>query len=127
METSPTYDVFLSYSRSDAVEVQGLAQLLRASGLRIWFDQWELVPGQVWADAVADAARSSLTALVCIGPSGRSTRQWHELSSVLGDDLASRGPHRVIPILLPGADAASLPNSLHALSWVDFRNGLEVS
>ena len=26
---------------------------------------------------------------------------------------------------MPGADAASLPNSLQALSWADFRNGLE--
>jgi hypothetical protein len=34
-----TYDVFLSHNSRDKPRVRGLAEDLRAAGLRVWFDE----------------------------------------------------------------------------------------
>jgi hypothetical protein len=39
------YDVFLSHSSKDKTVVRAVAERLRADGLRVWFDEWILKPG----------------------------------------------------------------------------------
>src|ERR1700693_5283674 len=36
------YDVFLSHSSKDKDVVRTIAERLRADGLRVWFDEWEV-------------------------------------------------------------------------------------
>jgi hypothetical protein len=43
-ETFP-YDVLLSHSAKDKAAVRPLAERLRADGLKVWFDEWVLKPG----------------------------------------------------------------------------------
>ena len=78
-----------------------------------------------WKDAIAAAIRRSSAVVVCIGPSVASAWQEEELRSVLGGETVEQQPHAVIPLLLPGADPASLPRSLSRFSWTDLRNGLD--
>jgi hypothetical protein len=44
-EDHKAFDVFLSYSSTDKVRVRRLARRLEASGLRVWFDEWIIKPG----------------------------------------------------------------------------------
>lgn len=39
------YDVFLSHSEKDKAVVRPLAERLRNDGLKVWFDEWEIKPG----------------------------------------------------------------------------------
>jgi len=39
------YDVFLSHATADKSAVRELAERLKADGLRVWFDEWEIHPG----------------------------------------------------------------------------------
>ena len=39
------YDVFLSHSAKDKAVVRPLAERWRADGLKVWFDEWVLQPG----------------------------------------------------------------------------------
>ena len=39
------YDVFLSHSAKDKAVVRPLAERLRKDGLKVWFDEWVLKPG----------------------------------------------------------------------------------
>jgi len=39
------YDVFLSHSAKDKAVVRELAERLREAGLRLWFNEWVLKPG----------------------------------------------------------------------------------
>jgi len=38
-------DVFLSHSAKDKAVVRPLAERLRADGVKVWFDEWVLAPG----------------------------------------------------------------------------------
>src|ERR1051325_8663447 len=40
-----THDVFLSHSSKDKATVRPIAERLRADGLRVWLDDWEIRPG----------------------------------------------------------------------------------
>src|SRR4051812_36790688 len=39
------YDVFLSHSAKDKAVVRPLAERLRKDGVKVWFDEWVLKPG----------------------------------------------------------------------------------
>ena len=39
------YDVFLSHSAKDKAVVRPLAERLGQDGLKVWFDEWVLQPG----------------------------------------------------------------------------------
>ncbi len=39
------FDVFLSHSSKDKDVVRDLAERLRADGVKVWFDEWEIQPG----------------------------------------------------------------------------------
>ncbi len=41
------YDVFISHSAKDKPAARELAERLKADGLRIWFDEWEIKPGDM--------------------------------------------------------------------------------
>lgn len=50
------YDVFISHSAKDKPAVRELAGRLRASGLRVWPDEWEIQPGDMiglWSSATS--------------------------------------------------------------------------
>ncbi len=50
------YDVFLSHSSKDKAVVCPLAERLRADGLKVWFDEWLLKPG----DSIPATNRNAL-------------------------------------------------------------------
>ena len=52
MSTEFQYDVFLSHNQADKPRVRRLAERLRAAGLRVWFDEWVIQPGDDIARAV---------------------------------------------------------------------------
>ena len=41
------YDVFISHSAKDKPAVRELAERLKADGLRVWLDEWEIQPGDM--------------------------------------------------------------------------------
>src|ERR1035441_1256119 len=101
------YDVFLSYARRDQELVERVARDLRDAGVKVWFDEWALVPGESLRAVGASFGRARLVAAF-LGPSGLDKRQNKELEDVLlvsGSDRQTT----VIPVLLPGAEPQNLP------------------
>ncbi|WP_179131530.1 toll/interleukin-1 receptor domain-containing protein [Candidatus Entotheonella palauensis] len=45
MSNEYLWDVFLSYSGRDRIRVEWLAERLRETDLRVWFDEWVIKPG----------------------------------------------------------------------------------
>jgi hypothetical protein len=94
------YDVFLSHSHADKPRVRWLAERLRAAGLRVWFDEWIIQPGDDIYLAVERGLEVLRTLVLCLSPAALDS-DWVglERSTVLFRDPANAG-RRFIPLLL---------------------------
>ena len=121
---STQYDVFLSHATLDKPDVEELARRLQGAGLSPFLDKWHLVPGEPIQEALENALDNSRSCAVCIGPGEIGPWQNEEMRSALEDRVRDR-KYRVIPVILPGAKAPTLPRFLRRLLWVDFGGGLD--
>ena len=60
------YDVFLSHSSKDKDIVRPLAERLRADGLRVWFDEWILKPGDSIPAKIEEGLERSRGLVLCM-------------------------------------------------------------
>ena len=61
-----THDVFLSHSAKDKAVVRPLAERLRADGLKVWFDDWEIKPGDSIPAKIEEGLEHSLVPVLCM-------------------------------------------------------------
>ena len=117
------FDVFLSHNRKDLSAIERLANELKARGLAVWLDKWELEPGKPWQEALEKVIETTKAAAVLVGKDGLGPWQNREMRALLS---AFVDRHlRVIPVLLPGAKKKPrLPLFLCQLTWVDLRGGV---
>jgi hypothetical protein len=119
-----SFDVFLSHNSKDKPAVRKLAEVLRARGLKVWLDEWELVPGRPWQEALEEVIETTGASAVLVGKDGLGPWQNNEMRSCLSEFVNRKLP--VIPVLLPGTPKApKLPIFLQAFHWVDLRGGLK--
>ena len=111
-------DVFLSHNKADKPRVRTLAERLRAAGLRVWFDEWIIQPGDDIYLAIERGLEASRTLVLCLSPAALGS-DWVTLerSTVLFRDPSNAG-RRFIPLLL--ADC-KLPDTLRRCKYVDYR------
>ena len=100
------FDVFLSHSAKDKAVVRPLAERLRQDGLKVWFDEWALKPGD------------SIPAKIEAGPLKFGTRNsefgipwfgsdWAQLEAgTLGSDFGPRTSDFGLPLSLRLDDAS---------------------
>jgi len=120
---SDGFDVFLSHNSSDKRTVRRLARKLKATGLNVWFDEWELIPGRPWQKALEEIVAKTQSAVVLVGPDGVGPWEDYEMRACLSEFV--RRDISVIPVLLPGApQKPDLPLFLKQFTWVDMRKGL---
>lgn len=61
-----THDVFLSYSAMDKEVFRALAAKLKADRLRVWFDEWEIRPGDNVPAKIEEGLEHSRLLLLCM-------------------------------------------------------------
>jgi len=61
-----TYDVFLSHSSKDKSVVRELAERLRDDGVHVWFDEWEIRPGDSIPVKIEQGIQESRTLVLCM-------------------------------------------------------------
>jgi hypothetical protein len=113
-----SYDVFLSHNHKDKPQVRRLAERLRAAGLRVWFDEWIIQPGDDIYLAIERGLEHSRTMILCLSPHALGS-DWvgQERSTVLFRDPSNKG-RRFIPLLLADCE---LPDTLRRFKYVDYR------
>src|SRR5450755_4118362 len=96
-------EVFLSYSSTDRQTARNLQRLLSDAGVRVWFDEVNIVPGTRWETELRDAMASAEVVLMLVG--GHPPEQWQsfEFRSVL-ERASSDARFRVVPVLLQGSN-----------------------
>ncbi|MEO3923464.1 toll/interleukin-1 receptor domain-containing protein [Micromonosporaceae bacterium B7E4] len=115
------YDLFVSYSHSDRSLVEKFASELRKRHLRVWFDGWEMRPGDILRERISAGIADASFFLVVLSPESLASN-WvkYELNAGMIDEI-ERGHVRVIPAIAGGATVADLPADLRAKYCLDLR------
>lgn len=113
----PEFDVFLSYSSKDKVIARNIAKRMRADGLRLWFDEWEIKPGDNIPSKIEDGLERSRVLVLCISAEAFGS-DWARLEA---DTFRFRDPlnkeRRFIPLRL---DASPIKGSLAQSLYIDW-------
>ncbi len=117
MSETLTHDVFLSYSSKDKAIVRAVAERLRADGLRVWFDEWEIRPGDSIPAKIEEGLEHSRTLVLCMSANAFGS-EWARLES---GTFRFRDPlnkdRRFIPLRL---DAAAIRGSLAQFVYINW-------
>ena len=116
-----SFDVFLSYARSDGAAAAELNGWLRAQGFHTFFDRSELSPGLRWIPALEDAIGHSDAVVILVGRHGFGNTQQYERELALVRQTRDEG-FPVIPVLMPGCDNPPT-GFLQLLTWIDLSRG----
>jgi hypothetical protein len=118
------YDVFLSHNSKDKPQVRQLAERLRAAGLRVWFDEWVIQPGDDIYLAIERGLEAARVQVLCLSPAALGS-DWVALerSTVLFRD-PTNADRRFVPVLL--ADC-KLPDTLRRYKYVDLREDTDAA
>ena len=112
------WDVFVSYGHEDAEWVRALAANLERAGLKVFFDEWELVGGDRITWQLEKGVHESASGVLVVSPHSLS-RPWvrEEYEALLRQAVEAPG-RRLVPVLYADAE---LPVFLANRLWVDFR------
>lgn len=118
MARSFSYDVFLSHNSKDKPRVRKLAERLKKAGLKVWFDEWCIKPGEIIALKVDEGLEQSRVLLLCVSQNALESG-WVSLerSTAIHRDPANEG-RRFVPLLL---EACDLPDTLRRYKYLDWR------
>jgi len=113
-----SFDVFLSHNSKDKPQVRRLAERLRTAGLRVWFDEWGIQPGDDIYLAIERGKEASQYLVLCLSQSALDS-DWVSLerSAALIRDPINKD-RRFIPLLL---SECKLPDALQRYKYVDYR------
>jgi hypothetical protein len=112
-----TYDVFLSHSSKDKAVVRAVAERLRADGLRMWFDEWVLKPGDSIPAKIEEGLEHSRVLVLCMSAQAFGS-DWTRLESYtfrFRDPLNTE--RRFIPLRL---DEAPIKISLAQFLYINW-------
>ena len=117
------FDVFLSHSTKDKPIVRALAQRLQQDGVRVWFDEWEILPGDSIFSKIEHGLEHSRRLLLFMSHASL-TSDWATLES---QTVRFRNPlnkgRRLIPIRLDDTEPrGTLAQFLH----IDWRTQTEI-
>src|SRR5574340_166874 len=113
-----SFDVFLSHSAKDKAVVRALAERLRADGLKVWFDEWVLKPGDSIPAKIEEGLEHSRVLVLCMSASAFGS-DWAQLEA---RTFRFRDPlnkdRRFIPLRL---DDAPIRGRLAQYAYIDWR------
>ena len=112
------YDVFLSHSSKDKKVVRQIAQRLKNDGLAVWFDEWQVKPGDSIPAKIEEGLEHSRVLLLCMSRNAFGS-DWAQLEA---NTFRFRDPlnkkRRFIPLRL---DDAEPKGSLAQFLYIDWR------
>jgi hypothetical protein len=117
MSSDFQYDVFLSHSSKDKAAVRPLAERLQADGLKVWFDEWVLKPGDSIPAKIEEGLEHSRVLVLCMSANAFGS-DWAQLEA---GTFRFRDPlnkeRRFIPLRL---DDAPIKGSLAQFLYINW-------
>jgi len=111
------YDAFMSYSSKDKTVAKQIATTLMERGIDIWFDDWEMKPGESLIEKISDAITGSSYLFVLLSKNS-VTSNWvrQELRQAMTEEIYA-DKVKVVPIII---EKCEVPGFLKDKLYVDF-------
>ncbi len=111
------HDVFLSHSAKDKAVVREVAERLQRDGLKVWFDEWEIKPGESIPSKIEHGLEHSRVLVLCMSAHAFGS-DWAQLEA---GTFRFRDPlnkdRRFIPLRI---DEARIKGSLAKFLYIDW-------
>ena len=111
------YDVFLSHSFNDKTVVRTIAKRLKTDRLKVWFDEWEIMPGDSIPAKIEEGLEHSRVLVLCMSANAFGS-DWAQLEA---GTFRFRDPlnkdRRFIPLRL---DDAPIKGSLEQFLYINW-------
>lgn len=114
MNTHPK--AFVSYSHADRDIATRVAEKLRSGGIEVWFDKWEILPGDSLIRKIFEEGLSGADAFIVLLSRNSVESRWVQQELDVAFISKIEGVTRVIPVLV---DDVQVPDHLRTLRWVD--------
>ncbi|HMX17914.1 MAG TPA: toll/interleukin-1 receptor domain-containing protein [Anaerolineales bacterium] len=112
---------FLCYAKENQVIVREFSQRLKSEGwIDPWFDEEDILPGQVWQDSVVHAVRQSHAVIVFLSKEAVASEGFFQKELKLALDTAAEKPEGTIFIIPIRIDHCEVPEMLAKYQYVDY-------
>jgi TIR domain len=110
------HDVFICYSWADKPFVRRLANDISKNGFKVWFDEFELLPGDSLYEKIQSGIKNSAWFLIVLSPDSVQSK-WckRELHNAMEEEFA-RNHVYVVPVL---CRMCEIPGFLKEKLWAD--------
>jgi pimeloyl-ACP methyl ester carboxylesterase len=120
--------IFLSYASQDAAAARRICDALRATGVRVWFDQSELRGGDVWDNAIRQRIKSCALFIAVISQNTHQRDEgYFRLEWKLAVDrshLMSKTRPFLIPVVIDDApNDDQVPDRFREIQWTRLPGG----
>lgn len=114
--------VFISYSHADRSMAEAIANSLNDSGISVWWDQWDIQPGDSLITKIFEHGLSKATHFIVLLSPASVNSTWVKEELSIATIRRIEEMVRVIPVLVEDAE---IPSALRSLFWVDLRSDFE--
>lgn len=112
---------FISYSKIDITHARGFAAKLKSeSWIDPWFDEEDILPGQVWQDRVTHGVSNSHAVIILLSKAAVASEGYFHKEIKLALDTAAEKPEGTIFIIPIRLDECTVPMMLQKYQYVDY-------
>jgi len=117
---------FLSYSKRNREKVLEFAGKLKVlNWIDPWFDEEDILPGQVWESSVINGVRNSHAVIIFLSTEALASEGFFHKEIRLALDTAAEKPEGTIFIIPIRLDECQVPDMLKKYQYVDYFGGME--
>jgi len=112
---------FLCYAKENKVVVREFSERLKAEGwIDPWFDEEDILPGQVWQDSVALGVRNSHAVMIFLSKVAVASEGFFHKEMKLALETAAEKPEGTIFIIPIRINDCEVPEMLAKFQYVDY-------
>jgi hypothetical protein len=112
---------FLCYAKEDQNIIRNFSERLKSEGwIDPWFDEDDILPGQIWQDSVVHGVRNSHAVIVFLSKVAIASEGFFQKELKLALDTAAEKPEGTIFIIPVRIDDCDVPEMLLKYQYVDY-------
>ena len=112
---------FLCYAKENQTVVREFSERLKSEGwIDPWFDEDDILPGQIWQDSVANGVRNSHAVIIFLSKIAIASEGFFHKELKLALDTAAEKPEGTIFIIPIRINDCDVPEVLAKFQYVDY-------